>query len=399
MRRKIQPFLLAISILFSTTAFSQQYRVGDIVENFTLINRATNQPLSLQDLEGNIVFLEWFAYWCPFCQAAAADVETGIVNYYKNRNGNANGVPVLHVGINLEGGPGSEFPTQAFIDRYGLGLVLNDFNRGLANRFQSGGQPIFAIINGVQNSPSNQQWELLYSRLGYGDFAQPISTFRQVIDSVQAAPSIQAPSITVQPTATRVATSTNLSLSVAASGDDLSYQWFRNGQELPDQDAATLTIEDVSLIAAGDYTVTVENAGGAVTSNTAKVEIVLSLADYLASAGLSGADLDAQADPDRDGYANAFEYLAQSDPNDRADIPNANLQFTESGGVPALRIQISTSAETLGFTLAAQFLAFPSQAGNSTQAIPLGQNTEILQPIPSEAKTFLTRLVATPSNN
>lgn len=39
------------------------YVKGDIVEDFTLINRATGQPLRLSDFAGKIIFLEWFAWW------------------------------------------------------------------------------------------------------------------------------------------------------------------------------------------------------------------------------------------------------------------------------------------------------------------------------------------------
>jgi len=171
---------------FSTTLSAQaQYKVGDIVEDFTLINRANNQPVSLYDLEGKVIFLEWFAHWCPFCQAAAADIGPGIVQYYNQRSGNDQGVPVMHVGLNLQGGQESQ--TQQFVDFFGLDVVLNDFDRGVASRFQFGGQPIFAIINGVENSPGKQQWELLYTALGYGSLDAPITSFRTAIDSVLAA--------------------------------------------------------------------------------------------------------------------------------------------------------------------------------------------------------------------
>ncbi|MEW6158078.1 MAG: hypothetical protein AB1813_11635 [Verrucomicrobiota bacterium] len=39
------------------------YRAGDIVENFTVTDRATGQPIRLEDFAGKIVFLEWFAWW------------------------------------------------------------------------------------------------------------------------------------------------------------------------------------------------------------------------------------------------------------------------------------------------------------------------------------------------
>lgn len=178
-------FVLLGLVLGVQSLQAQLYDRGDIVENFTLTNRETGEPVSLYDLEGKIIFLEWFAYWCPFCQAAAADVEPGIVNYYNDRGGNPNGVEVMHVALNLERTNASR--TDSFINFYNFSFVLDDTSRLAANRFANGGQPIFAIINGVANSPSHEQWELVYSRLGYGDLSQPIDEFRSFINSVAAA--------------------------------------------------------------------------------------------------------------------------------------------------------------------------------------------------------------------
>ncbi|MDQ8184366.1 immunoglobulin domain-containing protein [Pelagicoccus sp. SDUM812002] len=396
--KKTTIFIILIScICFSSTVHGQRYGVGDIVDNFTLINRETNQPVSLHELEGKVVFLEWFAYWCPFCQAAAEDVKNGIVDYYIIRNGNANGVPVLHVGINLEGGAGAEAFTRAFVNRYGLELVLNDFDRSLANRFQSGGQPIFAIINGVKNSPNAEQWELLYSRLGYGDFSQPISTFRQVIDSIQAASGTPLPLIQTQPQSARLGTGSNVILSVSATGEQLAYQWFRDEVPLPNQTTSTLFLENVSLDNAGSYSITVSNAGGEVNSETAHVEVVQSLRDYLVQSGLAGGDLAPEADPDHDGHPNAFEYLAQSDPNSLQDVPETSNQIIQNESVTAIRIQFRSSSETIGYQLSAHFWSEPSKAGSITHTLPLGQNSGIIQPVPVNAKTYLARLQASPS--
>lgn len=85
--------------------------------------------------------------------------------------------------MNLQSG--QPIQTQNFIDTYSLGTVLNDFNREFSNRFHASGQPIFAIINGLKDSSSHRQWELLYSRNGYGDLSQPIETFREVLDRVE----------------------------------------------------------------------------------------------------------------------------------------------------------------------------------------------------------------------
>ena len=162
------------------------YQAGDVVENFTLVDRATGEPVRLTDFSGRIVLFDWFAWWCPFCQAAAPQLASGIDEWYAERNGNPAGITVLHVGVNLQ--PNQETQTQNFVTRAQLELVLEDFNRSVANRFAPGGQPIFAIINGVTNSPSHQPWELLYSRLGYGQTTFPAAEFRAAIDAVSAPP-------------------------------------------------------------------------------------------------------------------------------------------------------------------------------------------------------------------
>ena len=177
---------VAVLWIAAVSARAQQYSVGQVVTNFSLINRANGQPVQLTDFVGKIVVLDWFAWWCPYCQAAAPQLLTGIDQHYTPRGGNPDGIPVVHVGVNLQ--PSQEVQTQNFVTQAGLDLVLNDFSRAVANRFASGGQPIFAIINGVTNSPSHKPWELLYSQPGYGQTTFPINLFRSAIDAVKAAP-------------------------------------------------------------------------------------------------------------------------------------------------------------------------------------------------------------------
>ena len=183
--RTLSPLILAAALLaIQLPARATTYAVGDTVENFALTDRATGNPVQLTDFAGKIVVLDWFAWWCPFCQAAAPQLFSGIGEWYGTRGGNLAGIPVVHVGVNLQ--PGQETQTQNFVNRAKLGLVLQDFNRAAANRFASGGQPIFAIINGVTNSASHQPWELLYSRLGFGENSFPVGDFRTAIDAVKA---------------------------------------------------------------------------------------------------------------------------------------------------------------------------------------------------------------------
>jgi thiol-disulfide isomerase/thioredoxin len=162
------------------------YKPGDIAENFSLINRATRQPVQLSDFAGKIVVLDWFAWWCPFCQAAAPQLYSGIDEYYATEGGNPGGIPVVHVGVNLQSGQESQ--TQNFVNLAGFDVVLEDFSRTVASRFASSGQPIFGIINCVTNSPSHAPYEVLYVQAGYGQTSFPVSAFRAAIDSIQAPP-------------------------------------------------------------------------------------------------------------------------------------------------------------------------------------------------------------------
>ena len=184
---------LAVAFAFPQSATAQNtYQVGDIVENHTLTRRPDGTPVNLYDLEGKLIFIEWFAWWCPFCQAAAPEIRDNIVAYYDERGGTGEGLEIQHIGANLQGQ--AEAQTNNFVETNGIDFAIDDINRELANRFiLSGGQPLFAIINGVPDSPSHEQWELLFVHDGFGNLSQPIQTFRNVFESVDAPEIVIAP--------------------------------------------------------------------------------------------------------------------------------------------------------------------------------------------------------------
>ena len=248
--------------LFGVTApvRAALYTVGSVVENFSLVDRATGKPVQLTDFAGKIVVLDWFAWWCPFCQAAAPQLLTGVDEWYAARGGNPAGIPVVHVGINLQSG--QEVQTQNFVTRAKLDLVLQDFNRALANRVATDGQPIFAIINGVTNSPTHKPWQLLYSRRGYGQTSFPVVDFRAAIDAVKAPVVVPRtpPSITGSPTSQTVNPGAEVVFSVTAIGTPtLTYQWRRGSKDLAGQNAPTLVLKGVTAADAGIYDVVVSN--------------------------------------------------------------------------------------------------------------------------------------------
>lgn len=194
--------LLALAVLHNETARAY-YQTNDVVTNFTFTARqsftrpdGTVVPVGgavrIKDFAGRVVFLEWFAVWCPYCVAAAPQVGTNIVNWYAARGGNPYGVPVLHIAVNQEANSAYQTSTDNFVSQQGFNPVVNDYTSTGTNQvrflFQPSGQPIFAVINCVTNSPSHQPWQVLVNYQGYGqtDFNTTLAGFRAIIDTVQA---------------------------------------------------------------------------------------------------------------------------------------------------------------------------------------------------------------------
>jgi hypothetical protein len=82
-----------------------------------------------------------------------------------------------------------------------------------------------------------------------------------------------ATTITTQPQSQSVCTGNNVTLTVAASGGTLTYQWRKGGVDIIGANAATYTINNVAAGDAGSYDVVVTGSCGSVTSNAATISI------------------------------------------------------------------------------------------------------------------------------
>src|SRR5690606_34497358 len=83
----------------------------------------------------------------------------------------------------------------------------------------------------------------------------------------------EVPSITTQPQSVNVCEGEDVTLSVVAEGDNLSYQWYENGNPTG-TNTSSLTL--TNLTANGTYYVAITGAaacGGAITSNTITVTV------------------------------------------------------------------------------------------------------------------------------
>ena len=89
-------------------------------------------------------------------------------------------------------------------------------------------------------------------------------------------PPAEGPSITTQPASQEVASGASASLSVAASGDDLTYQWFTGNSgdtAAPVAGATAGTLDTGALTASTSFWVQITNAGGTADSETAVVSV------------------------------------------------------------------------------------------------------------------------------
>ena len=89
-------------------------------------------------------------------------------------------------------------------------------------------------------------------------------------------PPVAAPAITTQPASQEIASGASTSLSVTASGDDITYQWFTGNSgdtASPVAGATAGTLDTGTLTASTSFWVQITNAGGTANSETAIVTV------------------------------------------------------------------------------------------------------------------------------
>jgi hypothetical protein len=90
-----------------------------------------------------------------------------------------------------------------------------------------------------------------------------------------------SPIITTHPSSVTTLQGSNATFEVQASGESISYQWYKNGFEIIGAKNNILTIQKVSMEDAADYTVVIKSTNGSdpITSNAAKLNFTFALPD------------------------------------------------------------------------------------------------------------------------
>ena len=169
--RSLAVFALVLSLLLPS---SSSFAAPTDAPAFELPKWETGEKVKLSDFAGEVVVLDFFAYWCVPCKRASQEVESGIQKFYAGKKGNPHGVPVRVVSINIE----KDNPklTSQFIKQAGLEFALNDFDGALLEKFGGAGTPFLVVIDGTR-AP---EFRVLYKHAGF----EGTKKLRQIIDGV-----------------------------------------------------------------------------------------------------------------------------------------------------------------------------------------------------------------------
>jgi len=148
----------------------------------------------------------------------------------------------------------------------------------LTYQWRRNGVPIDPAINPSAATATLQLTNVQTSDTGIYDVV--VSNDGGSVDSedvsltVTSGPVDPAPVITDQPDDTVAPLGSPATLSVTASGNNLFYQWYKDGVLISGANSSTLTFPSVQLSDAGVYTVVITNSGGSVTSNPARLTVI-----------------------------------------------------------------------------------------------------------------------------
>jgi glucose/arabinose dehydrogenase len=172
----------------------------------------------------------------------------------------------LTLGCAITGGAFYDSTTGQFPATYANTYFFADFCRGWIRRYDPASRTVSGFATGIA-APVDLRVAADGSLYYLARAAGAVFQVRYTAS--------QAPTITTHPASVAITVGANAAFSVTASGTaPLSYQWQRNGANIPGAVTRTCTLSAVPLDADGDrFRVRVSNAFGSATSNEATLHV------------------------------------------------------------------------------------------------------------------------------
>jgi Concanavalin A-like lectin/glucanases superfamily/Divergent InlB B-repeat domain/Immunoglobulin I-set domain len=157
---------------------------------------------------------------------------------------------------------------------------------------------------------------------------------------------------------------------VVADASAVTFQWKFNGTDIPGATGDSLLLPNVNAANLGQYSVTVTNSAGSVTSTPAELLLdtdddglpdtweAANFIDPDATHPLNPANQRSETDPDKDGVSNLDEFLDGTNPTDKASLrPRLGVYSVAGGSVMIDPMKLSYD---VGETVMLTAVPFPS---------------------------------------
>lgn len=163
---------LAFMLLGENTAHAEKE-----APSFTLPELGTDRQVSLDDLHGKIVVLDFFNAGCTKCFRASRELQIDIQEFYAAHSGNPNGIEVQVVAVNSEVAEPEDM--HVFLEETELDFVLDDSDGKVLQRYGGTTIPYIVVIDAAASGTDTALPRVVYQS-GY----EGAKKIRDVIDAV-----------------------------------------------------------------------------------------------------------------------------------------------------------------------------------------------------------------------
>lgn len=150
-------------------------------------------------------------------------------------------------------------------------LTVSAFGQEMRYRWYKNNNPLNAYEHAYTETPTATTQSGTYTVKVSNKWGEVTSD--PAIVTVTSEPTIAPPTINSHPQGVTITQGASFTLTVVASGTDLNYQWKKAGSNISGATSASYTKTSATTGDAGNYTVTVSNTAGSVTSNPANVVV------------------------------------------------------------------------------------------------------------------------------